>query len=228
MEILYLIPARGGSKGIPGKNIKILNGKPLLYYTIDVAREVSGDEGICVSTDDIEIKRVCEDYGLSIPFLRPNHLSTDSANTFDVIKHALDYFTSKGRHYDIVVLLQPTSPFRRAFHVREALLLLTKDIDMIVSVKETKSNPYYLLYEEDEEGFLIKSKSLNITRRQDNPKVWELNGSIYVIRSESVYKHDSFNDFRKGKYVMDEIYSVDIDDPLDWLYCEFLISKGLI
>lgn len=158
MNILVIIPARGGSKGIPGKNIKLLGGKPLIYYAIDVARAIVDDTHICVSTDDDQIIRVVEQYGLSVPFIRPTELATDTAGSYGVLLHALSFYESKGEHFDAVVLLQVTSPFRTVNHVREALNLYNKDLDMVVSVKETDSNPYYLCFEEDTEGMLHISK----------------------------------------------------------------------
>src|SRR5574344_397852 len=123
MNILTIIPARGGSKGIPHKNIKPLNGKPLIYYTIDCARAICNDEDICVSTDDAEIISVVEQYGLKVPFVRPAELASDTAGTYEVLLHALDFYEKQGRHYDVVLLLQNTSPFRSSLHVKEALEL---------------------------------------------------------------------------------------------------------
>ena len=120
MKILVIIPARGGSKGITHKNIKPLNGKPLIHYTIDEAREIVSDEDICVSTDDPEIIKCVEDYGLKVPFVRPKELATDTAGTYEVLLHALNFYEKQGRHYDVVLLLQNTSPFRKADQIKEA------------------------------------------------------------------------------------------------------------
>ena len=119
-DVLIIIPARGGSKGIPRKNIKPLNGKPLIYYAIDTARAITTDANICVSTDDQEIKSVAEAYGLRVPFLRPVELSTDTAGTYEVLLHALDYYEKLGKQFKIVLLLQTTSPFRTVEQVKEA------------------------------------------------------------------------------------------------------------
>lgn len=223
-NILFLITARGGSKGVPGKNIKLLAGKPLLHYTIDCARKLIHDENICLSTDSAEIIKVAESVNLHVPFVRPAELATDTAGGDEVIRHALEFYKSWGRHFDIVVLLQPTSPFRKPEHITDALKLYTPGIDMVVSVKETKANPYYLLFEEDASGFLVKSKSGNFKRRQDCPKVYELNGAVYVINAKSTDKN-RLSEFKKvRKYEMDEFSSVDIDTPLDWDFCEFLMK----
>ncbi|HEU4609738.1 MAG TPA: acylneuraminate cytidylyltransferase family protein [Chitinophagaceae bacterium] len=228
MNILFLIPARGGSKGIPGKNIKPLAGRPLIYYTIDAARGVAADPDICVSTDDPEIRQKVEAYGLKVPFLRPAHLAKDTSGTYDVCLHALEFYEQQGRFYDLLVLLQPTSPFRTAEHIKAALALYKPGIEMVVSVKETASNPYYVLYEENEQGYLAMSKPGNYARRQDCPKVWEYNGAVYVI-NVSALKQKPWTKFTNiKKYEMDELVSVDIDTPIDWLWTEFIINQGFI
>ena len=229
MKTLFVITARGGSKGIPKKNIKLLGDKPLIGYSIDIARQFGTDDTICVSTDEIEIKQIVENYGLVVPFLRPKELATDTAGSFEVLLHALQFYEKQGQKYDNLILLQPTSPFRQAFHVKECLEKFTSNIDMIVSVKETHANPYSVLFEEDENGFLQKSKQGNFHRRQDVPKVWEVNGAVYVINAKSLKKNTSFNQFTKVvKYEMEDKYSIDIDAPLDWEFAEFLLNKKFI
>lgn len=225
MKILVIIPARGGSKGIPHKNIKPLAGKPLIYYTIDVARQIVSDEDICVSTDDQEIVKCVEDYGLKVPFVRPAELATDTAGTYEVLLHALNFFESQGKHYDIVILLQNTSPFRTAKQVKEAMQLYKDDIDMVVSVKECSANPYYCVFEENNDGFLYISKGNGkIIRRQDAPKVYEYNGAIYIINVTSLKRMPLFAFPHRVKYVMDELSSLDLDTMFDWKMAE-MISK---
>lgn len=227
MKPLVVIPARGGSKGVPRKNIKLLGGKPLIQYTIEAARGVFEDSLICVSTDDIEIKEVVESAGLQVPFLRPDHLASDTAGTYEVLLHAISFFESQGYSPDTLVLLQPTSPFRTATHIKEALRLHNFECEMLVSVKETKSNPYYVLREENEDGWLVKSKEGNFTRRQDCPKVYELNGAIFIM-NVSALKSQAPHMFTKvRKYEMDEMSSHDIDSELDWRVAEGLISQIL-
>ena len=226
MKILVIIPARGGSKGIPHKNIKPLNGKPLIHYTIDVARQIVADEDICVSTDDSEIIQCVEDYGLKVPFVRPEELATDTAGTYEGLLHALDFYEQQGKQFDVVLLLQNTSPFRTAKQVKEALALYQSDIDMVVSVKECSANPYYCVFEENQEGYLkICKGDGNITRRQDAPKVYEYNGAIYVINPQSL-KQMPLNKFsRRIKYVMDEQSSLDLDTMNDWRMAELIASQ---
>nr|WP_278548267.1 ATP-binding cassette domain-containing protein [Catenibacterium mitsuokai] len=229
MNILVIIPARGGSKGIPHKNVKELNGKPLICYSIDAARQLTTDENICVSTDDDVIIKVVEDYGLKVHFKRPAELATDCAGTNGVLLHALEFYEKQGRKYDVVVLLQPTSPFRETKSLKEAVALYTSDIDMVVSVKEAATNPYYNSFEEDAEGLLVISKGDGtIERRQDAPKVWEFNGSIYVINSTRLKEVGLSKLNRIRKYVMDDLHSIDIDSMFDWYMAEKVISSHLI
>ena len=138
---LYIIPARGGSKGIPRKNIKPLAGTPLIHYSIAVARALADDNHIIVTTDDEEIAQVARETGLPVPYMRPAHLATDTAGSREVILDAMDYADAMGIEYDNVVLLQPTSPLRTAEDVEKALKLYSSQVDMVVSVVEANANP---------------------------------------------------------------------------------------
>ena len=225
MRKLFLIPARGGSKGLPRKNVLPLAGRPMIEYTLDAAKGAmeDGDE-LCVSTDDSEIARVVKDYGVEVPFVRPEELASDTAGSEEVIRHALDWYKEKGLDFDLVVLLQVTSPLRNAEHVKEALELWSSDIDIVVSVKESDSNPYYVLFEEDEKGYLQKSKAGNFTRRQDCPKVYELNGAIYLIDPVRIQENFFKALTKKRKYLMDKRTSIDVDDSIDFKLAESLIT----
>lgn len=226
MKILIVIPARGGSKGVPRKNIKLLNGKPLIQYTIDAAQKVFQNEQICVSTDDLEIKNIVESLGLKVPFIRPAQLATDRAGTSEVLLHAIEYYEKRGYFSEVLVLLQATSPFRTDKHIREALNEFDESCEMVVSVLETKSNPYYVLKEENLNGWLVNSKVGNFTKRQDCPKVYELNGAIYIINIKALKEKKSLTDFvRIKKYVMDEKSSHDIDSNFDWKIAEILLHN---
>lgn len=224
---LYIIPARGGSKGIPRKNIKKLAGVPLINYSISVARELSDDEHIIVSTDDDEIADVARQTGLPVPYMRPDYLATDTAGSREVILDAMDYADSKGIEYDNVVLLQPTSPLRNVDDVKKALELYTTDLDMVVSVVEANANPYYNCFETDaDSGFLRISKGDgSITRRQDAPQVWEYNGAVYVINPQSIRAMAMGEFSRKKPCVMPRERSIDLDTPLDWAIAEVVISE---
>lgn len=229
MKPLVIIPARGGSKGIPHKNIKLLGGKPLICRAIDNARSVAPDTDICVSTDDSEIIQVVEDYGLKVPFIRPAELAADNSGTYEVLLHALSFYEQQGRTYDTIILLQPTSPFRRDEDISEALKLYSPDIDMVVSVTEARANPYYNCFETNSDGFLHVSKGDGkYISRQDAPKAWEYNGAIYIINPQSL-KRESLGEFKRRRmYEMDELHSLDLDTPLDWRIAELLIAENEI
>lgn len=224
MRTLYLIPARGGSKGIPGKNIKDFLGKPLICHTIDHARAAgANDDDICVSTDSKAIKDVVEKYGLKVPFMRPDELATDTAGTYGVILHALDWYAARDINYDRVVLLQTTSPLRRPEDITRAIALWKPGIDMVVSVCEAATNPYYNAFETDPEGNLHISKGDgHYTRRQDAPKVWEYNGAVYVMDADSLRKMPMSDFPVRRPYVMPADRSVDLDTPADWTRAEQL------
>ena len=228
MKTLYLIPARGGSKGIPGKNIKELGGKPLIYYTLDVIKEIAADIDICVSTDSDEIISVVKDYGLNVPFKRPSELASDDSGSNEVLLHAWNYYELSGIKYDNILLLQPTSPFRKKQHLEEIKQLYNNEADMIVSVAKSHHNPYFTLFEENSNGFLIKSKKGDFINRQTAPPVYFYNGSLYLINCESLRKAP-LNKFEKiRKYVMEDLYSIDIDEPLDWAICETILRDGYL
>jgi CMP-N,N'-diacetyllegionaminic acid synthase len=226
---LYIIPARGGSKGVPGKNIKALGAKPLIYYTIETARQLAPDDNICLSTDSMEIKEAVERTGLTVPFLRPAELATDTAGSYEVLLHALDYYETQGRVFDRVMLLQPTSPFRKLGDLKkmEAEMDSHPGTEMVVSVGESFHNPYFSLFEENKEGWLSKSKPGNFARRQDCPPVYYYNGSAYLINTGALKSRRLSEMERVRKFVMEEKYCQDIDTPLDWLICEALLEKGI-
>lgn len=224
MKPLVVIPARGGSKGVPGKNIKKLGKKPLIHYTVEAAREVFQDKVICVSTDDLKIKSCVEETGLRVPFIRPSELATDNAGTYDVLLHAIAYYKNHDYYPDTLILLQPTSPFRTALHIQQALALYDGECDMVVSVKETKSNPYFTLYEKSADGYMAKSKQGDFSRRQDAPSVFELNGAIYIINIKQLLQKPMNKMEKVIMYLMDEMHSHDIDTPLDWMVAENLAA----
>lgn len=226
MEPLVIIPARGNSKGLPGKNIRPLDGKPLILYTLESAREVFPVDRICVSTDSSEIAEVVASSGYKVPFMRPAHLATDTASTRDVILHAINHHRKIGTLVSDIVLLQPTSPLRNAAHIRSALKLYDDaDCDMVVSVKEASANPYFTLFEEDGRGWLKKSKPSVASRRQDAPSVWEYNGAIYIFSVDLIFERQISEFKRIKKFVMDEYSSVDIDSDLDWVMAEYIVKK---
>ena len=224
MKTLYLIPARGGSKGIPHKNIKQLCGKPLIQYSIEVARQLSDDCDICVSTDDKEIKAIAEKCGLTVPFLRPDYLASDTASSSDVIVHALDFYAQQGKKYDVVVLLQPTSPLRTVQNVKDCIALYSPEFDMVTTVKESSVSA--VLCRENTDGYLEKVIGKANVRRQDAEILYEYNGAVYVINAKSI-KEKGLGGFTKiKKCVMSEENSVDIDTMLDWNIVQMIMSNN--
>ena len=226
MKPLFVIPARGGSKGIPGKNIKPLGGKPLIAYSVEVARQLAPDCDICVSTDDQAIADVVREMGLEVPFMRPDYLATDHCGTYEVLLHAVQFYENLGRNYDTLVLLQPTSPLRTALDVRRCLEAYSPDVDMVVTVVEAASNPYYNCYETDAEGYLHISKGDgSYVRRQDAPKAWEYNGAVYVINIDRLKQMPLSRFPRRRMVEMERSRSIDLDTPLDWLVAEAVVAQ---
>lgn len=223
---LIIIPARGGSKGIPKKNIVPLNGRPLIDYTITAALAVAPQSRIILSTDSEEIAAVARQCGLDVPYRRPAALATDTAGSREVILDAMDWADLHGIGYDAVVLLQPTSPLRTADDVRDAMMLYDDDIDMVVSVAEARSNPYYNCFEADENGYLHVSKGDGLyTRRQDVPPAYEYNGAVYVINPRSIREMPMGVFTRRVPYVMPASRSVDIDAPIDLIMAAHLLEE---
>lgn len=225
-KILVVIPARGGSKGLPGKNIKPLCGKPLIEYSIDVARAITSDDNICVSTDDQKIIDVVEEYGLHVPFVRPAELASDTASTNDVLLHAIQYYEEKGKKIDKLLLLQPTSPLRTIDQVKEAIGMYHSGIDMVVSV--TKSHAPAVLCSDNTEGYVNLVYNKHAGGRQSLPTFYEFNGAIYVINVEAL-KNKGLGNFNKRiKYVMSKETSIDIDDIYDFMLIESILKKKVI
>lgn len=225
---IYIIPARGGSRGIPRKNVKLLGGKPVIVYTIEAARGTGVlDNRILLSTDDVEIARIStETTGLAIPFMRPAELATDTAGSREVILHAMDWADKNGIAYDCVVLLQPTSPLRTSTDIIEAVDLYHEGVDMVVSVTQAPCNPYYDCFEIDADGGTLHvSKGSGLyTRRQDVPPAWVYNGAIYVINPDSIRKMPLGAFPVKVPYIMPAERSVDLDTQFDWIIAENIIS----
>lgn len=222
---LFIIPARGGSKGIPRKNIKELCGRPLIHYSIELARTFAPDSHIIVSTDDDEIRDVASRTGLPVPYMRPAELGGDRVGSREVILDAMDWADRQGIGYDCVVLLQPTSPMRVPADVSGALALYRPDVDMVVSVTEASCNPYYDCFETQPDGTLHVSKGDGAyTRRQDAPKAWQYNGAVYVINPTSIRRMTLGEFPRRIPYEMPRSRSVDLDTPLDWTIVESLMS----
>ena len=226
MNPLVIIPARGGSKGIPGKNIKPLCGRPLIAYAIDAARAAAPDSHIILSTDSSEIARVAEESeGLAVPHTRPEALGGDSVGSREVMLDVMDWADREGIAYDCVLLLQPTSPLRTADDVRRTLEAYTPECDMAVTVCPAAANPYYDCFETTPEGYLHVAKGEGlITRRQDAPEAWQMNGAVYAINPASLRQMPLGAFPRRKPVAMPRERSADLDTPLDWIIAETLIQ----
>lgn len=226
VEVLGIIPARGGSKSIPRKNVALLNGRPLISYTIQAARESQFISRLIVSTDDEEIARISAAFGAEVPFMRPKELGQDSTPSIEVVLHALEVLRSEyGYCPDIVVLLQATCPLRNARDIDQAIsTYLSTEADVVVSVAKVEEHPFNMYKVEG--GFLcaFTERDTRITLRQDYPEVYRLNGAVYVSRPETLRRLHSFISGRLVPYVMPKERSVDIDDPLDMLYASILLD----
>lgn len=228
-KIIGIIPARGGSKRLPKKNILGFCGKPMIAWTIIEAKKSRYLDDVVVSTNDKVISEISKRYGASVPFARPKRLASDKANTADVLIHAINRLHAEGRSYDIVVLLQPTSPLRKTVDIDEAIeLLFKKRASAIVSVCRAEQHPFWM-------GELKKNGSMNgffthkehDKRSQDLPAFYRLNGAVYVIYSKILKRNMSFYGDRTFAYVMPEDRSADIDNDLDLRYAEFLAKERM-
>jgi CMP-N-acetylneuraminic acid synthetase len=227
MKILGLIPARGGSKGIPGKNIKNLGGKPLLQYTFESAKNSKLLSKVILSSDDPKIITIAEKAGLEVPFLRPGKLALDETSSLAVIQHALNYYAEKGENFDAVCLLQPTTPFRRPGLIDEAIgKFIARNFDSLLSVREVPAefNPHWIF--EEKEGLLnlATGEEEIIPRRQELPKAYHRDGSIYLTKSEVVLKQNSLYGNKIGFIDTTGDPYVNIDTPEDWEKAEKLLT----
>ncbi len=218
MKVIAIIPARAGSKGILAKNIVDLNGKPLISYTIEQALKVNIFDKIIVSTESMIIKKISEEWGANVPFLRSPSLSTDHAKTVDVVLEVLDTLLSKfGEKYDVVCLLQPTSPLRTLRDILNCVDLFNKKSpDSVVSLTRI-SEPHPHKMKTIVEGYVRpyqKGKDSS-TPRQLLPEVYELNGAIYLTKTSVLKNERSFFGSNCIPYIMPKVRSVNINHPLD-------------
>lgn len=228
MKILAIIPARGGSKRLPRKNILDLGGKPLIAWTIEAALKSSFITDVIVSTDDLEIAAVSEKYGAEVPFLRPLDLSNDTASSIDVVKHSISYMKEfKGKEYDFILLLQPTSPLRSINDIDYAVEeMIEKKADSIISMCECEHPPVWSNTLPDDLSIVNfdRKEYLNV-RSQDIPIYYRYNGAIYISRVKRLIDESSFyfntNSFA---YIMPQERSIDIDSQLDFKIAELLIG----
>lgn len=223
-SVLAIIPARGGSKGIPGKNIKMLAGKPLLAWTIEAAKKSKYIDRLILSSDDEKIISVAREYGCEVPFVRPAHLAQDDTPGVDPIVHALEALDEK---FDYVVLLQPTSPLRQTEDIDACIEKCLKEQAVsCVTVSEVKENPNWMFTLDN--GRLLRpliSDGDKYKRRQDCPTYYVLNGAVYVMQCEWVKREKKTIFEGTIASIMPKKRAIDIDEILDFLICELVISK---
>ncbi len=229
MRDLGLIPARGGSKGVPRKNIRMLGGKPLLQYTAETARAARLLDRVVLSTDDEEIAEIGRGCMLEVPFMRPPELAADATPSLLVVKHALEWLANRGDVFEAVCLLQPTHPFRRAGDIDACITLLGESgADSVVTVLPVppEHNPHWVFFR-GPDGMLHLStgESTLIPRRQDLPPAFHREGSVYVTRRDVVLKEGSLLGSRVIGYPMDPEKSVNIDTLEDWARAEMLLRE---
>lgn len=225
MKILGIIPARGGSKGVPDKNIKVLDGKPLLAYTVEAAKNSKLIDRVVLSSNDDEIIEIAKNLNLEVPFKRPDLLAQDNSGSLEVVQYAVDYFEKNNKFYDAVLLLQPTSPFREKGFIDEAIQkFINSKADALVSVLPVphQYNPHWV-FEEDQVGYLKIStgETQIVKRRQELPPAYFRDGSIYITKT-GIIKEGSFYG-GKLTYIKSnpELY-VNIDSIEDWNKAEKL------
>ena len=230
-KLLALIPARGGSKRLPRKNILDFCGKPLIAWTIEAAVKSKYVDHVVVSTNDNDISNISSQYGADVRFTRPNNISQDHSTSVEVVEHALKKLEESGCHYEYVILLQPTSPFRRSIHIDAAVeLLVKKNSSAIISVTKAINNPLWAntIPENGSMDNFIQENIKN-KRSQDLPIFYELNGAIYLINSRKILEENTFF-LKKGvfSYEMDRISSIDIDTNYDFLIASLIAENNAI
>lgn len=224
-KIVAIIPARGGSKGIPKKNIRLLAGKPLIAYTIESALESKHIQDIFVTTDDLEIANISKKYGVKL-IERPKELAQDESTTIDVVFHALNLLELGKYDLSTIILLQPTSPLMDAKDIDGAIeLFIYSSCESVISVCETDPSPFWTFKVEDQYlSPLLGRKYLGI-RRQDLPITYVPNGAIYISRTRELHMHKSFYCGKTLPYVMPREKGVDIDDEIDLIFAEILMNR---
>lgn len=225
-KILAIIPARSGSKGLKDKNVKEMNGKPLIAYTIEVAKESELFSDIIVSTDSEKYANISKKYGAEVPFFRSEDLSGDGASTNDVVIEVLENLEKIGKEYDTFIILQPTSPLRTVEDLRNAYGLYKKNkANSVVSVCEMEHSPLWsntLSESNSMDNFLEKIGNKN---RQQLEKYYRINGAIYISNVEYFKKYKNFYKEKSYAYIMSREHSIDIDEELDFRIAEYFMRN---
>ncbi|MHA1438589.1 MAG: acylneuraminate cytidylyltransferase family protein [Promethearchaeota archaeon] len=230
MKILSTICARGGSKGVKNKNIRLLNGKPLIAYSIEALKSWNKTDKIICSTDSDDIRKIALKFGAETPFKRPSELATDTADKLDVLKHAVKFCEKKEKvTYDCIVDLDPTSPLRTVKDIDKAFnKFINSDADLLFSVYKSHKNPYFNMVELDENGYakICKESTKYIKSRQQAPIVYSVNGSIYIYKRDFLIETSNILSGKVIIYEMTDL-SIDIDREIDFDVIEYILKKRL-
>lgn len=226
MRTLAVIPARGGSKRLPGKNIRRLGDTPLIAWTIEFAKSVPWFDEIQISTDSMEIAAVCAEHGIAVTRLRPAELATDETGSVDVVLDMLDWRRAEGAEFDAVALLQPTTPVRLMQRWETARKLLNDGCEGVIGVSPAETHPF-LAFRDSTDGYLETwvSNPDKITRSQDYPPAYAVNGALYLTRVDALMEQRTFFP-RKSRPVLctERVENIDIDTPFDWRVAEMIIA----
>ncbi len=231
-RILWLITARSGSKSIPDKNIKLLAGTPLLAYRIKSALKIAKRSDIWISTDSRRYAKIAESFGAQAPFIRPAYLATDSSKSVDAVLHAMDWTARSGAKYDAIGLLEPTAPFIKAKHLKEAVrrLFLDPSAKSIVATRRVRPSTFFI--QKDARYLSVIAANMRrrggVLRRQEEDSEVTPSGGFYISKWEPFLKIKSFYSDRALSFIVPDPHGLEIDEPLDWLWAEFLIEKKII
>lgn len=236
-KILGIITARGGSKRVLRKNVNDFLGKPLIAWTIEEGLKSSVFDRFVLTTDDEEIAEVGKKHGIEAPFMRPKELASDTASSYDAVKHAVEWLKDNENYEaDWVILLEPSSPGRQAFHIKEIVKLIEErnDFDSLLGITETPGHFSYLKEQQrDKDGMITRVCDGEILRNlihrnQDVPKSYFINSAVYAFKVSNIFNgNNSFWGNKSYGYLMDEKYALDIDTPQDWLIAEIKMKKLL-
>lgn len=229
MKILGTVCARGGSKGVKNKNIRNLNGKPLIVHTIEYFKKWGKTDRIVCSTDSEKIAEIARGYGAETPFIRPSELAADDTPKLKVIQHIVKFCEQQEKtRYDIIVDLDPTAPLRKTKYLYEAFKKFSEsNANNLYSVCKARKNPYFNMVEVDEKGYAHLCKQSTAIRRQDARTVYEMNASIYIYKRDFLLNTNTIHSDKTIIYEMPELTSIDIDSELDFMFVEFLLKKGV-
>ncbi|WP_026672362.1 acylneuraminate cytidylyltransferase family protein [Alkalihalobacterium bogoriense] len=227
MSRLAIIPARSGSKGLKDKNIKLLNGKPLLSYTVEAARKSDIFDEIIVSTDSIEYANIAKKWGANVPFFRREELSSDTASSWDVVKEVIKEYKELGKEFSTVALLQPTSPLRDSNDIVKGFQMMKrKNVKAVVSVCEVEHSPLWCnTLPEDYSMANFLDESILNSNRQGLPTYYRINGALYIVKTDYLFSVENIYKHSCSAIIMSKEHSIDIDDDYDFLIAEALLSK---